>query len=60
MHAERHLKLAAALKDPKAQLDASEILGVLANDSGQFAEATSYFEQSRILVYFFFYESRQT
>ena len=58
MDAERHLKLAAALKDPKAQLDASEILGVLANDSGQFAEATSYFEQSRILV-FFFYESRQ-
>lgn len=26
---ERHLKLAAALKDAKAQLDASEILGIL-------------------------------
>ena len=26
---ERHLKLAVALKDPKAQLDASEILGLL-------------------------------
>ena len=25
---ERHLKLAVALRDPKAQLDASEILGV--------------------------------
>lgn len=47
---ERHLKLAAALKDPRAQLDASEILGVLANDAGQFAEAASYFEQSRMLA----------
>ena len=26
---ERHLKLAVALRDPKAQLDASEILGVV-------------------------------
>lgn len=47
---DRHLKLATALKDTKAQLDASEILGAIANEGGQFAEAVSYFEQSRMLA----------
>ena len=47
---DRHLKLATALKDTKAQLDASEILGAIANEGGQFAEAASYFEQSRMLA----------
>jgi len=47
---ERHLKLATALKDHKAQLDACLHLGHLANDSGEYSEGAAYFEQSRSLA----------
>jgi len=44
---ERHLKLATALKDIKAQLDANQYLGQLANDAGEYLEAATYYEQAR-------------
>mmetsp|Transcript_37243 Transcript_37243/g.117206 ORF Transcript_37243/g.117206 Transcript_37243/m.117206 type:complete len:405 (-) Transcript_37243:91-1305(-) len=44
---ERHLKLSVALKDLKAQLDANLLLGKMANEEGQYEEASSYFENAK-------------
>ena len=37
-------------QDSKAQLDACQHLGKLSNDSGEYTEASSYFEQARALA----------
>mmetsp|Transcript_9530 Transcript_9530/g.21887 ORF Transcript_9530/g.21887 Transcript_9530/m.21887 type:complete len:448 (-) Transcript_9530:378-1721(-) len=47
---ERHLKLSTALKDVRAQLDACQHLGQLANDAAEYADAASYFQQARNLA----------